>query len=248
MDRRHGIVCAMSGELVLLHGFTQTGRSWDLVVEALGERYRAFAPDLPGHGLFSARRPADPAGCVAYLRALRAPRFTLAGYSMGGRVALRAALDMPDRVDRLVLVSSGAGIADRTEREARDAADEELAARIEQMPIEAFVAEWSDQPLLARLPRGVADLARADRLRNEPRALAAALRGLGQASFAPMWDRLADLAMPVVVVAGEEDEKYAAVARRMTAAIPQARLVIVPGAGHPLPYEAPDAVAAAILG
>lgn len=241
------MVRGVTGELVLLHGFTQTGRSWAPVLAGLGERYRAFAPDLPGHGAFAHRRPADPPACVAYLRALRAPRFLLAGYSMGGRVALRAALDLPSRVERLVIVSSGPGIADPAEREARRSGDEALAARIESMPIEAFVDEWSAQPALS-VPRGMAAVAREDRLRNAPAGLAAALRGLGQGAFEPMWDRLAELRMPVTVVAGEHDERYVAIAERMAAAIPSGELVIVPSAGHALPLERPDAVAAAIRG
>src|SRR5215218_7533272 len=85
---------AMPADLVLLHGFTQTGRSWEPVRHALAARYRAVAPDLPGHGRFAARRPASFAACDAYLRVLGRGRITLAGYSMGGRIALHAALGL----------------------------------------------------------------------------------------------------------------------------------------------------------
>lgn len=238
----------MRGQLVLLHGFTQTGRSWRPVLAELGERYRAFAPDLPGHGVLSARRPADAPACVAYLRALKAPTFILAGYSMGGRVALRAALDLPSRVERLVLVSTGPGLADAAERAARVQSDEELAARIEGGDVDSFLDEWTAQPLLAGVPRGVAALDRQERRANTGEGLAAALRGLGQGAFEPMWERLGELAMPVVIVAGERDERYADIARRMAERIQSATLVLVPQAGHALPLERPDAVADAILG
>src|SRR5918997_6024427 len=89
-------------DLVLLHGFTQTGRSWQPVAAALAGRYRAIAPDLPGHGAFAERRPATFAACDAYLRVVAGDRFTLAGYSMGGRVALHAALSLGPRVERPV--------------------------------------------------------------------------------------------------------------------------------------------------
>jgi pimeloyl-ACP methyl ester carboxylesterase len=62
----------------------------------------------------------------------------------------------------------------------------------------------------------------------------------------PLWDRLAELEMPVSVVTGERDGRYAAIGRRLVAALPDARLLLVPGAGHGLPREAPQAVAAAI--
>ncbi len=232
----------MPADLILLHGFTQTGRSWQPVLHALAARYRAVAPDLPGHGEFAARRPASFAACDAYLRALAGDRFTLAGYSMGGRVALHAALSLGERVERVVLVGASPGLADAAERTARAADDAALAARIEAIGLEAFVREWSAQPLFAGMPRGIADIAIADRMRNTAAGLAAALRGLGTGVMPPLWDRLTELAGPVELVVGERDEKFRAIAERMEAALPDARLHVVPDAGHAVHLEAPDAV------
>ena len=81
-------------------------------------------------------------------------------------------------------------------------------------------------------------------MRNDPRSLAAALRGLGTGVMEPLWDRLGSLAVPITLVAGERDAKFAAIARRMAAALPQAELVLVPGAGHAVALEDPAAVAA----
>src|SRR3954447_26110618 len=133
---------SVAGDLVLLHGFTQTGRSWGPVREALGSRYRCFAPDLPGHGDSAGRRPATFDAVAAYVGALKPERFALCGYSMGGRLALDVALRMPARVQWLVLVGASPGIPDAAERAARKAADEELADRIESDGLEAFVASW----------------------------------------------------------------------------------------------------------
>jgi 2-succinyl-6-hydroxy-2,4-cyclohexadiene-1-carboxylate synthase len=231
-------------DLVLLHGFTQTGRSWQPIAHALAGRYRAVAPDLPGHGDFAERRPASFAACDAYLRALANGRgFTLAGYSLGGRVALHAALSLAPVVERLVLIGASAGIADPAERAARTAADAALAERIEAIGIEEFVREWGAQPLFAGVPRGVAELADEDRLRNTASGLAAALRGLGTGVMPPLWDRLGELTIPVDLVVGERDEKFRAIAQRMEAALPDARLHVVAGAGHAVQLEAPDVVA-----
>ena len=236
----------MRGELVLLHGFTQTGRSWAPVVAELGERYRCFAPDLPGHGDAAERRPATVDAVCAYLAALRIERFTLCGYSMGGRLALAAALRHPQRVGRLVLIGATAGLAEPSEREARRRADAGLAARIEAIGLAAFVDEWGRQPLLASQPRGVAEAAREDRLRSSAPGLAAALRGMGTGAMAPLWGRLGELRMPVTLLAGEHDEKFRAIAERMAAALADGRVVIVPDAGHAAHLEAPHAVAEAI--
>jgi 2-succinyl-6-hydroxy-2,4-cyclohexadiene-1-carboxylate synthase len=238
----------MAAELVLLHGFTQTGRSWQPVLHALAARYRAIAPDLPGHGEFAERRPASFAACDAYVRVLADQPITLAGYSMGGRIALHAALSLGPRVRRLILVGASPGIADAAERAARAAEDAALADRIEAIGLEAFVREWGAQPLFDGMPRGIAEIAHADRMRNTAAGLAAALRGLGTGVMPPLWDRLGELTVPVELVVGERDEKFRAIAERMTAVLVAGRLHVVPGSGHAVHLEAPEAVAEVIAG
>src|SRR5690242_3891111 len=145
----------MASPLVLLHGFTQTRQSWRPTIDVLDGARRVLAPDLPGHGS-SAARPASFPACTAYVRALADGRFALGGYSMGGRIALATALAHPDRVERLVLVGASPGLADEAERAQRRAADDALAARIEQIGVEAFAREWAQQPLFAGQPEPVA--------------------------------------------------------------------------------------------
>lgn len=241
----------MPEPLILLHGFAQTGRGWDEVVRHLdSERYRPLAPDIRGHGAAADRRPVDFAGCVADALALGGARFALAGYSMGGRLALAVALAAPERVSRLVLVSTTAGIDDPAERARRRAADARLAAWIAApgRTIAQVADRWGAQPLFAGQPPEVAAAALADRLRNAPAGLAAALRGIGTGAMEPLWARLAELTMPAAVLAGERDGKFVALGGRLAAALPAAELTVVAGAGHALALEAPAAVAAAIEG
>jgi 2-succinyl-6-hydroxy-2,4-cyclohexadiene-1-carboxylate synthase len=232
--------------IVLLHGFTLTGRSWEPVTEALGERYRSLAPDLRGHGAASGRRPVTVAACVQDVAAAAPARFVLAGYSMGARVAMSLALAHPERVEALVLVGATPGIADAAEREARAAQDERLAAEIEGSSIEAFAERWARNPLFKGQAPDVAERARADRLRSDPDGLAAALRGLGQGSCEPLWGRLGELRMPVRLVVGERDARYRKLAERMAAAMPRAELLVVPATRHAVHLEAPAIVAQAI--
>jgi 2-succinyl-6-hydroxy-2,4-cyclohexadiene-1-carboxylate synthase len=238
--------------LLLLHGFMQTGRGWDEVVRHLaGERYRSLAPDIRGHGAAGTRRPIDFASCVADVARLAGPRFALAGYSQGGRLALHVALAHPERVSRLVLVSATAGIEDAAERARRRAADEALATWIaaDGRLMSEVADRWGAQPLFAGQSAAVAQAARADRLSNEPRHVAAALRGIGTGAMAPLWQRLGELGeLPVTVLAGELDTKYVALGERLARALPAGALRVVTGAGHALPLEAPAAVAAAIDG
>ena len=233
----------MAQTLLLLHGFTQTRQSWRPVMAALGGRRRAIAPDMPGHGM-AAARPASFSACTGYVRALGGEKFALVGYSMGGRVALHAALALGSRLDRLVLIGASPGIADAGERAARRTADDALADRIEAIGVEAFAREWASLPLWEGQPERVAAAANADRLRNTPAGLAAALRGLGTGVMDPLWEALPSLEVPVTLAVGERDEKFRSIAERMAAVLPRAEIAVVEGAGHAAQLEAPDAVAA----
>ena len=237
----------MAPDVVLLHGFTHTGASWDPVVAALAESYRALAPDIRGHGSATDRMPVALEGVLHDFAMVAPARCTLAGYSMGGRIALHVALGLPGRVDRLVLIGASPGIADGDEREARRRADERLAAEIEASTIEQFAARWALTPVLAGQPPAVAAAVAADRLRNRPVGLARALRGLGTGALRSLWDRLPELEMPVVLVVGERDQKFRAIAGEMVASgLERAEIVVVPGAGHAVHLEAPGAVARVI--
>ena len=181
--------------VVLLHGFAGTRRAWDPVVELLDrERYTPLAPDLRGHGDARDARPVSFEACVADLLAAAPERFVLCGYSMGGRIAQHVALAAPDRVERLVLVATTAGIADDDERAARRADDERLAVFADERDQRAVRRPLDGAAALrghaARRPR--ASGARTS-LRNDPRALAAVLRGMGTGAMAPLWERLRTL-------------------------------------------------------
>lgn len=224
-----------------LHGFAGTGRAWEAVDPG------CLAPDLPGHGTAGTVRPITFERCVEQVLGVAPGRFVLVGYSMGGRVALHVALAAPERVERLVLVSATAGIDDPVVREERRRADEELAVEIEQGTIEDFVARWSANPLFAGDPSAAIACWQEDMRRNEPAGLAAALRGIGTGAMVPLWDRLGELTMPATVVVGERDGKFRALGVRLAAGLGgPVREVVVPGAGHGLPREAPEAVAAVI--
>lgn len=228
--------------LVLVHGFTQTGRCWGSVGDALAEDHEVARVDAPGHGHSAAVRADLPT--TADLLAGLGPA-TYLGYSMGGRMCLETALRHPDAVEALVLVSATAGIEDADERAARRASDEALAATLEGEGVDAFVERWLSLPLFAGLPpEGRFD---AERRSNSAAGLASSLRLAGTGTQVPSWDRLGALTMPVLVVAGADDAKFTALAHRLADDIgTDATLVVVPDAGHTTHLEAPEAFLAVV--
>ena len=229
--------------MVLVHGFTQTGRCWGPVAEALATGHEVVRIDAPGHGR-SAEVLAGPRGS-ARLIADRGGRATYLGYSMGGRFCLHLALANPELVAGLVLVGATPGIEDPDEREQRADDDDRMAQVLERRGLEAFLDAWLANPLFAGIPPERAF--REERLENTVDGLAMSLRQAGTGVQDSLWPKLGRLDMPVLAVAGERDAKFAGIAERMTAAIgANATLALVPDAGHAVHLEQPDAFLAVV--
>jgi 2-succinyl-6-hydroxy-2,4-cyclohexadiene-1-carboxylate synthase len=225
-----GIIRAVAPTVTFVPGFMQRAEAWRPVAEPLSQRYRVRSLDF-ATWTFEERLGEVPAGGA------------LVGYSMGGRLALHAALRNPGRTAALALVGASPGIEDPDEREARRRADEELAAWIEQHTIEEVVDRWEAQPVFATQSDRLRAQQRPGRLSHDPRQLATLLRSAGQGALEPVWDRLPELACPVLLIAGELDDRYAEAAQRMAGRLPDARVRLVPGAGHAPHLEAPLLVA-----
>ncbi len=224
--------------LVLVHGFTQNRGCWGKVATDLAEDHEVVRVDAPGHGR-SGHATAGLREGAALIGAAGGPA-TYVGYSMGGRYCLQLALARPDLVEALAVVGASAGIEDASAREARAAEDEQRAARLESIGLEAFLDEWLAMPLFAGLSDAQAH--RSARLENDAAALAASLRHAGTGHQQPLWARLGELAMPVLVVTGELDDTYRELSARIVRTIgANASLAVVAGSGHApqldRPYE-----------
>ena len=259
--------------VVLLHGFTGSAEAMNGLSEGLREKlsedlsdgsseglikaHRVFAIDLPGHGNAATPHAIEHFSMQATishlwnaLDALGVERASLVGYSMGGRVAMSAAVAFPKRVAKVVCIGASPGIADPIERDKRRLADEALADSILADGMDQFVDQWLAQPLFASLAERLSpadfQATREQRLANSPEGLALSLRGIGTGTMEPLHETLADMDFPCLWIAGAEDAKFAAIAEEMSKAMPNGSHTLIPDAGHSAHLENPAATLSAI--
>jgi 2-succinyl-6-hydroxy-2,4-cyclohexadiene-1-carboxylate synthase len=245
------LVAGTGRRVVLVHGFTQSKSSWHAIAGQLGKLYEVVAVDLPDHG-DSAGIHASSLEEAADLLAHTGGRATYVGYSLGGRVCLTLALRHPDLIESLVLVGATPGIVAESDRAKRIAADHALADRLDPphapgagLDLDDFLTEWLAGPLFAHLTSDQADVA--SRRVNTPAGLARSLRTLGAGTQVPSHDRLQELSMPVLLVAGANDARFSAIALEMAGAIGKgASTAFIEGAGHAAPFERPEEFAGAL--
>lgn len=261
--------------VLLLHGFTGSAEAMNGLCEGLRKKlsgglsdgsderlnktHRVFAIDLPGHGNAATPHKLEHFSMQATvshlweaLDALGVERANLVGYSMGGRVALSAAVACPKRVAKVVCLGASPGIADSTERNKRRLEDEALADNILADGMEQFVDAWLSQPLFATLVERLSpadfQTTREQRLANTPEGLALSLRGIGTGAMEPLHEPLADMDFPCLWIAGAEDAKFAAIAEEMSDVMPNGSHALIPDAGHSVHLENPAATLRAIAG
>ncbi|MEM7415284.1 MAG: 2-succinyl-6-hydroxy-2,4-cyclohexadiene-1-carboxylate synthase [Gemmatimonadota bacterium] len=247
--------------VVLLHGFTGSAGSWAEEHRAPFERagHAVVTPDLPGHG----RRGLDRGDACTLDEAMDVVRAAihrageegpdkpwLLGYSMGGRIALHAVVQCSESIAGLVLESASPGLADAIDRETRRMSDAALAERLERDGLGPFVTFWESLALFATQRSADArrlDAQRAQRLASDPEGWAAALRGLGTGRLPSLWDSLEDVAVPTLVLVGQQDSKFVEIGARMSERVPGAEMTVIDGVGHNVHLEAPGPWSGAIL-
>lgn len=241
---------------LFLHGFVGTGEDFAEVAKDLTG---ALAPDWPGHGSLAALRQPSDYNLDAHLQRLEGwlgamahESPTLVGYSMGGRLLQHglARRGGPPPNARVVLVSTFPGLSTVAERSERQHADAAVARLLREQGMTRFLHYWHWQtffkPMLELPQEKLAPIIRR-RSSADPQGLALSLEGVGTGSIDSTWDHLASLGDQVDLVVGERDPRYVDHAQQMARRLPHARLHIIPGAGHALHLEQPEALRAIIL-
>lgn len=243
--------------LVLLHGFTGSKANWRHIIPALSVEHTVIAIDILGHG--ESAKPNDPLryrmeavsnDIITLIGTLTTAPVDLLGYSMGGRLALYLAANYPHEIRRLILESASPGLATAEERLQRRSSDEQLAERIERESIPAFVNFWENIPLFAsqkQLPAALQTTLHTQRLQNSAKGLANSLRGMGTGMQPSLWNTLAEIQQTTLLITGELDIKFSQIADKMSAAMPEAKHISVPKAGHTVHLEQPESYISHVL-
>lgn len=236
--------------LVLLHGFAQSGESWQTTIECLPRALRVHAIDLPGHGATGLSRggPSVELAREMVAEAVESVggRAAVWGYSQGARVAFDFALHHPQSTAALIAESGTPGIANEVKRANRRSSDYALSTRIEAGTIEEFVSMWELLPALGEQSKQQIEQQRSVRLQQDPKALAAALTGIGQAAYPPTWDRMNEITAPTLLLSGERDAIYTDHCRKLVELIPNARHEVVADASHAVHMAQPEEAAALV--
>lgn len=232
-----------------LHGFLGHGEDWAFLrgpMRELGLTIRSPSLFATGAADDCAALRIDPAGESIEQWADRFVQWVqqrdsspiLAGYSLGGRLALQALIRHPDVFRAAIIVSAGLGIEEARDREKRRASDREWALRFERDRWAEVLSDWNAQPLL----RYSAAVERVESAFDR-RRLAAALRAWSPAVQMPLASQLPHLETAVLWVAGERDETYAEIAMRAARSMPDASSWICPNSGHRVLGEQPGLLA-----
>lgn len=225
--------------IICLHGFSEDSSTWDLL-ELHG--YKLIVIDLIGHGKSDKPKDSKYYSLEIMLKHLNKlisqldlKKYSMLGYSMGGRCALAYALTYPNEIDKLILESASYGEEKFLNRLKRRGDDLNLAKSIEENGIEWFNQYWGNLSIFEsqkRLPKPIINEINKRRLANSSHALSNTLKGTGQGKFPCLKDQIVKLSMPILYISGEYDKKYQAVGKEFERLNTNVKHIVINGCGH----------------
>lgn len=234
--------------LLMLHGFMGDSRAFHHLLEGLSKSCNPITVDLLGHGqsdkIYTETRyneEAQIADITALVQQLELARVFLYGYSMGGRLALKAALKFPELWGGLLLESTTYGLTDEKKRADRRRVDAQRAEKIS-IDYKTFLAQWKELALFnspVRVDKQLAANYNHIHLSQDSHAMAASIVGFGTGSMAPVRTELHGFTKPVMVIAGTEDQKYINLSKSLVSYFDKAHLCHIT-AGHRVHLDNPQ--------
>ena len=233
---------------VFLHGWMGSHSDWEPIVSQMPIEMSYLLLDLPGHGKSVPIPPQESLDFDNLADSLHEhlqeyQRYTLVGYSMGGRLALYYTLKYPHAVDSLILESCQPGIQEPEARLSRATLDTQRAEQIVEAGLSQFVEHWYKAPLFRSLHQQPNQLKQLQRRReqNHESSMARTIRELSPGRQPSLWNHLSSLSAPTLLLTGKQDPKYPTLMQLMHKQIPHSHLKIEPHAGHNVHLETPEA-------
>lgn len=241
--------------ILFFHGFLGSLHDWNECIGLLGDSFPCMTVDMPGHGKsvgYSGANEYSMSRTAEYINDIidevGLEDCIVAGYSMGGRFGLYFALSFPGRVKGALLESASPGLSSQIDRDRRHKNDLMLAERLKTGKFRSFIDEWYDQPLFESLRSSdrFSDLKRR-RLKNDPLELANSLEYMSVGRQPSLWERLADVDFPILLLAGEYDSKFVKTGVEFAEKCERASLKKIEGCGHNVHFEKKDAFVKALV-
>lgn len=234
--------------ILFLHGFMGSSDDFLPIISLLSEKFCCLAVDLPGHGKTQVlgendcyTMPKTATALISLLKHLNISKCSLCGYSMGGRLGLYLMLTFPQIFHKVILESISPGLENKTERLQRIQNDEKLVETLIEGNFKIFLENWYSQPLFKSLqshpnfPKLIEN-----RLQNRSIELAKSLRYMGTGQQPPLWKKLRQNQIPLLLLVGELDKKFIEINQKMASLCPISRLEIISNTGHNIHIENPQ--------
>ncbi len=235
--------------IIFLHGFMGNINEFDEAIKLLGEEFSYLTLDLPGHGKtqvlggdeYYKIEPTAQA-IINLLDELKIDKCYLIGYSMGGRLALYLTLHFPERFIKVVLESASPGLATEADRLERVRSDAQIARKLSRSIIKtdfaAFLSNWYNQPIFGSLKNHPKfERLLENRLQNPLIGLTKSLQFMGTGNQPSLWEKLKENTTPLLLLAGENDEKFRDINTEIANISKVAQLKVISNTAHNIHFE-----------